>query len=107
MAAQRSKAFAGLGRIDVHHHCFPGTVPELKSEFENNFFNLNYSPFPSTPEAHIEYMDEVGIQTAVIVSLIFGSLYACRLAFYTNISPDHRHHLSNPTGIMAILLQNS
>ncbi|KAJ5626399.1 2-amino-3-carboxymuconate-6-semialdehyde decarboxylase [Penicillium lagena] len=70
MSGQRSIAFAGLGRIDVHHHCFPGTVPELKSEFEDNSYNLNYSPFPSTPQEHIKYMDEVGIQTAVITPSI-------------------------------------
>lgn len=64
----RSTAFNGLGRIDVHHHCFPGTVDELQSEFEHNSYNLNYTPFPKTPDEHLEYMDEVGIQTAVIVS---------------------------------------
>ena len=68
-AAQRSTAFSGAGRIDVHHHCFPATVPELKSEFEDNSYNLNYTPFPSTPQEHLKYMDEVGIQTAVIVSI--------------------------------------
>jgi hypothetical protein len=66
--AARSTAFEGLGRIDVHHHCFPGTVDELQSEFEHNSYNLNYTPFPKTPEEHLMYMDEVGIQTAVIVS---------------------------------------
>jgi hypothetical protein len=63
----RSTAFKGLGRIDVHHHCFPGTVDELQSEFEHNSYNLNYTPFPKTPEQHLAYMDEVGNQTAVIV----------------------------------------
>ena len=63
-----SNAFHGPGRIDVHHHCFPGTVPELQSEFEDNSYNLNYTPFPKTPQDHLKYMDEVGIQTAVIVS---------------------------------------
>jgi hypothetical protein len=66
--AARSTAFEGLGRIDVHHHCFPETVDELQSEFEHNSYNLNYTPFPKTPEEHLMYMDEVGIQTAVIVS---------------------------------------
>ena len=65
---QASTAFAGKGRIDVHHHCFPSTVPEIASEFENNSYNLKYSPFPGTPEDHLAYMDEVGIQTAVIVT---------------------------------------
>lgn len=65
--ATPSTAFDGPGRIDVHHHCFPGTVDELQSEFENNSYNLNYTPFPKTPEEHLKYMDEVGIQTAVIV----------------------------------------
>jgi 6-methylsalicylate decarboxylase len=63
----RSTAFKGPGRIDVHHHCFPGTVADLQSEFEHNSYNLNYTPFPKTPEEHLKYMDEVGIQTAVIV----------------------------------------
>ena len=63
-----SSAFDGPGRIDVHHHCFPGTVKELQSEFEYNSYNLNYTPFPQGPEEHLEYMDEVNIQTAVIVS---------------------------------------
>lgn len=66
--AEPSTAFDGPGRIDVHHHCFPGTLEELQSEFEHNSYNLNYSPFPQGPEEHLEYMDRVGIQTAVIVS---------------------------------------
>lgn len=37
-------------------------VAELQSEFENNSYNLNYSPFPKTPEDHLKYTDEVGIQ---------------------------------------------
>ena len=65
--ARPSRAFEGPGRIDVHHHCFPGSVPELQSEFESNSYNLNYAPFPRTPDEHLNYMDEVGIQTAVIV----------------------------------------
>ena len=68
-AAKPSTAFTGLGRIDVHHHCFPGTEPELMSEFEANSYNLNYTPFPTTPQEHLNFMDEVGIQTAVIVRL--------------------------------------
>jgi hypothetical protein len=64
---QPSAAFEGPGRIDVHHHCFPGTLEELQSEFEHNSYNLNYTPFPQGPEEHLEYMDKVGIQTAVIV----------------------------------------
>jgi 6-methylsalicylate decarboxylase len=67
----RSTAFKGLGRIDVHHHCFPGTVDELQSEFEHNSYNLNYTPFPKSPKEHLEYMDEVGIQTAIIVRPTF------------------------------------
>lgn len=65
--AKPSAAFEGRGRIDVHHHCFPGTLKELQSEFENNSYNLNYTPFPQGPQDHLGYMDEVGIQTAVIV----------------------------------------
>ncbi|MCJ1300686.1 hypothetical protein MMC08_003483 [Hypocenomyce scalaris] len=69
-AAKPSTAFTGLGRIDVHHHCFPGTEPELMSEFEANSYNLNYTPFPTTPQEHLNFMDEVGIQTAVITPSI-------------------------------------
>ena len=64
---KRSTAFGGLGRIDVHHHCFPKSVPALASEFEHNSFTSNYDPFPSKPEDHLKYMDSTGIQTAVIV----------------------------------------
>ncbi len=63
-----STAFKGPGRIDVHHHCFPGQVPELRSEFKDNNFGIGFLHFPSKPEEHLSYMDEVGIQSAVIVS---------------------------------------
>jgi hypothetical protein len=66
-----STAFKGPGRIDVHHHCFPGTVPELRSEFQDNNFDIPFVNFPTTPQEHLDYMDEVGIQTSVIVSQIF------------------------------------
>lgn len=67
-AAQRSTHFTGPGRIDVHHHCFPATVAELRSEFQDNKFGIAFTDFPVKPEEHIQYMDEVGVQTAVIVS---------------------------------------
>lgn len=67
-AAQRSTHFKGPGRIDVHHHCFPATVAELRSEFRGNKFGVPFNDFPVKPEDHIQYMDEIGVQTAVIVS---------------------------------------
>ncbi|KPI34540.1 2-amino-3-carboxymuconate-6-semialdehyde decarboxylase [Cyphellophora attinorum] len=69
-APRPSQSFSGPGRIDVHHHCFPGEIQELQSEFENNSYNLNYTPFPKSAEEHLVYMDEVGIQTAVIAPSI-------------------------------------
>lgn len=70
--AQRSTNFKGLGRIDVHHHCFPESVAELRSEFQKQFqdnkFGIGFTDFPVKPEEHLQYMDEVGVQTAVIVS---------------------------------------
>jgi hypothetical protein len=79
--AKPSTVFTGPGRIDVHHHCFPGSLQELQSEFEHKSYNLNYTPFPQGPEEHVKYMDEVGIQTAVVVnesfiSRIMGNDYA-------------------------------
>ena len=69
--ASRSSAFTGLGRIDVHHHCFPNEVPDLAPEFARctATFGVGFTgSFPGTPEDHLKYMDEVGIQTAVVVS---------------------------------------
>lgn len=69
--ASRSSAFTGLGRIDVHHHCFPDGVPDLAPEFAKGTatFGVGFTGFfPKTPEDHLKYMDEVGIQTAVVVS---------------------------------------
>lgn len=94
-----SKAFDGPGRIDVHHHCFPGTVDELQSEFENNSYNLNYTPFPKTPGEHLKYMDEVGIQTAVIVRE-----YTERLTVLS--AHDTRLHPSSTSGTMTCHRQN-
>ncbi|KAK7897455.1 hypothetical protein LTR67_005344 [Exophiala xenobiotica] len=68
--AKPSTVFTGPGRIDVHHHCFPGSLQELQSEFEHKSYNLNYTPFPQGPEEHVKYMDEVGIQTAVVTPSI-------------------------------------
>ncbi|CAM1503474.1 Fc.00g010650.m01.CDS01 [Cosmosporella sp. VM-42] len=65
-----SGAFDGPGRIDAHHHCFPKTVKELRSEFEHDFYNLNYAPIAQGPEEHLEHMNEVNIQTAVITPSI-------------------------------------
>lgn len=65
---QRSTQFQGLGSIDVHHHCFPETVAELRSEFQDNKYGIAFTDFPVKPEEHLSYMDEVGVQTAVIVS---------------------------------------
>lgn len=71
--ARPSAAFEGLGRIDVHHHCFPGTVPDLAPEFAhsgNVAFGVGFTGvFPTKAEDHLEYMDEVGIQTVVVVSI--------------------------------------
>ena len=70
--AKRSSAFKGRGRIDVHHHCFPSSVPELAPEFANASdvtFGVGFTGvFPTNPTDHLLYMDEVGIQTAVVVS---------------------------------------
>lgn len=70
--AKRSSEFPGLGRIDVHHHCFPGTIAELAPEFANASnvsFGVGFTGhFPANAEDHLRFMDEVGIQTAVIVS---------------------------------------
>ena len=63
----RSAAFQNFGRIDVHHHCFPETAPELRSEFQDNKYGIAFTDFPVKPEDHLSYMDEVGIQTVVIV----------------------------------------
>jgi 6-methylsalicylate decarboxylase len=63
-------AFSGPGRIDVHHHCFPSTVPALASEFSSTErqFDVGFTGFfPSKPEDHLAYMDRVGIQTVVVV----------------------------------------
>ena len=69
--ASRSSAFKSLGRIDVHHHCFPAGVPDLDPEFAKGpaTFGVGYTGcFPKTAKDHLKYMDEVGIQTAVVVS---------------------------------------
>lgn len=66
--ALRSTHIKGPGRIDVHHHCFPASVSELRSEFQDNKYGVAFIEFPVKPEEHIQYMDEVGVQTAVIVS---------------------------------------
>ena len=66
---QPSTNFKGLGRIDVHHHCFPESVAELRSEFQDNKYGIAFTDFPVKPEEHLQYMDEVGVQTAVLVSL--------------------------------------
>ena len=69
--AKPSSAFSGPGRIDVHHHCFPATVPEVAPEFAtkgSTLFGVGFTGrFPEDAEAHLKYMDEVGIQTAVVV----------------------------------------
>lgn len=70
--AKPSSAFKGLGRIDVHHHCFPSSVAELAPEFANSSdvaFGVGFTGnFPGNADEHLQYMDEVGIQTAVVVS---------------------------------------
>ena len=75
--AKRSTAFRGLGRIDTHHHCFPPGVPQIWSEYEHNSFTLQYTAFPHDPEEHLEFMDSLGIQTAIIVTS--SLLYICKL----------------------------
>lgn len=70
--ARRSTAFKGLGRIDVHHHCFPENVEELAAEFGRGEvkFNVGFTGvFPGRANDHLRYMDENGIQTAIVVSL--------------------------------------
>ncbi|KAK6379789.1 uncharacterized protein PV06_00326 [Exophiala oligosperma] len=69
-SAKQSTTFKGAGRIDVHHHCFPATVAELRSEFQDNKFGIAFTDFPVKPEEHIQYMDEVGVQTAVVTPSI-------------------------------------
>ena len=64
---KRSTAFSSLGRIDVHHHCFPQSVLELRSEFQEKKFGIAFTDFPVKPEEHLQFMDQNEIQTAIIV----------------------------------------
>lgn len=69
--AKRSAAFKGLGRIDVHHHCFPENVEQLAAEFGRGEvkFGVGFTGvFPGRVEDHLRYMDANGIQTAIVVS---------------------------------------
>lgn len=88
--AKPSPAFSGPGRIDVHHHCFPATVPEVAPEFAtagSSLFGVGFTGrFPEDAEAHLKYMDEVGIQTAVVVGQIhsfIGSAFGLLVANQT------------------------
>ncbi len=69
--AKPSTAFHGLGRIDVHHHCFPSSVPQLQPEFaqkgRDSGVAFTWSDFPGKPEDHLEYLDKTEAQTAIIV----------------------------------------
>lgn len=96
---QRSTQFQGLGSIDVHHHCFPETVAELRSEFQDNKYGIAFTDFPVKPEEHLAYMDEVGVQTAVIVS-------CTSLPVEFENLPLHRHLLSRTSGTISSPLRS-
>ncbi|KAJ4478211.1 hypothetical protein J3R30DRAFT_3372244 [Lentinula aciculospora] len=55
------------GYIDVHHHFFPSELAKLK---ETNFATIGFqSPkenFPWTPEVSLKFMDQTGIDTAIL-----------------------------------------
>ncbi|KAH8597625.1 hypothetical protein B0O99DRAFT_670633 [Bisporella sp. PMI_857] len=50
---------------ETHHHFFPASVPELASEFTGQQGDQKFK-FPSSIGEHVAFMDEYGVQTAVI-----------------------------------------
>ncbi|CZR68094.1 uncharacterized protein PAC_17993 [Phialocephala subalpina] len=60
-----STKISGTGRVDTHHHFFPTSVLELASEFTGQQGDQKFQ-FPSSVAEHITFMDEYGVQTAVV-----------------------------------------
>ncbi|KAJ3924090.1 hypothetical protein F5877DRAFT_87169 [Lentinula edodes] len=62
------------GHIDVHHHFFPTELAKIK---EINFAEIGFqSPkenFPWTPEVSLKFMDQTGIDTAILSLPALGS----------------------------------
>ncbi|KAJ3820787.1 hypothetical protein F5878DRAFT_61889 [Lentinula raphanica] len=62
------------GRIDVHHHFFPAELAKKKLlDLSDIGFRSPKENFPWTPEVSLKFMDQTGIDTAILSFPALGS----------------------------------
>ncbi|KAJ3970005.1 hypothetical protein EV361DRAFT_849241 [Lentinula raphanica] len=62
------------GRIDVHHHFFPAELAKKKLlDLSDIGFRSHKENFPWTPEVSLKFMDQAGIDTAILSFPALGS----------------------------------